>query len=303
MLSAVIDAAAGNDDAAGVGARGRRYRRIDGHHDALQLRPGRETGLRQPGAPPQAVQPLLDNLAFQLLLRNQRAAVAALHLSHERRRQLGGVVGGTRAAEHGCLVIPDGLQKLAGARRGGHHHLRPGSEPQRELQDVPGPLRPAPLGELVAPGGIELRSAQALRVISGKHLRNGTVGPDELVSRDIELRPLARRMHAEQAGHAFHHHAAHLGDGLADQRDAAARGRRQGRVTLHLRADPFGAGTRLARTAAAQHQPGAPGALRAGRERWELVVARPHQPIELEPCAVLRAKPGGCTDALISERG
>ena len=90
---------------------------------------------------PQAGHALLDDLALELLAAERGVAVAALHLGQERRRQVGGVVGGARAAGDGGGVVHDALQQRDGARRGGDHALRRVAEPQRELQHVPGVAR------------------------------------------------------------------------------------------------------------------------------------------------------------------
>ena len=179
-----------------------------------------EAALLEVAALPQAGHALFDDLAFQLLLADERVAVAALHLGQERRRQEAGVVGGARAGGGGGVVFQHLLQQRDGARRGGDHALRPLAEPQRKLQRVPGVVGLAPLAELVAPGGIELRSAQAVGIVGGEHLGDGAVGPDELVLGDLELGALVGRIDREQARHALDHDAAHLGDGVADERDA-----------------------------------------------------------------------------------
>ena len=63
----------------------------------------------------------------------------------------------------------------------------------------------------------------------------------------------------EQARHALDHDAAHLADGLADQRDAVRAAVGEVLGGERLRAHPFGAGARLAGAAAAEHEPGVPG--------------------------------------------
>ena len=151
------------------------------------------------------------------------------------------------------------LQQRDGARRGGDDALRPAAEAQGELQRVPGVVGPAPLAELVAPGGVELRPAQAVGIVGGEHLGDGAVGPDELVPGDLELGALVGRIDRQQARHALDHDAAHLGDGVADEGDAARAAVGERRLAERLGAHPFGAGAGLAGAAAAEHEPRVPG--------------------------------------------
>jgi hypothetical protein len=61
-----------------------------------------------------------------------------------------------------------------------------------------------------------------------------------------------------QARHAFDHHFAHVVFGFSDQSDASSLlGSKRGAAHC-LRAHPLGTSTGLARTAAADHQPGQP---------------------------------------------
>ena len=117
------------------------------------------------------------------------------------------------------------------------------AEAQRELQHVPGVLRVPPFGELVAPGGVELRAAQAVGILGREHLRDGAVRPNRLhLPRRLELRPLARRVDREQPETPSIMTLRTSRDGLADERDPAAVGEGSG-------THPFGAGARLARAA------------------------------------------------------
>ena len=168
------------------------------------------------------------------------------------------------------------------ARRGGDDGLWRGAEAQAELQHVPGVGGTAPLGELVAPRGIELRPAQAVRIVGGKHLRDGSVGPRDLVAGDVVVRQLARRMHGEQAGDAFHHDAAHLSDRQTNERQTARRFAGDILVAERLGPHPFGAGASLARAAAAEKQPRVPRRAGGGAERRHLIVACPRQPFEMK---------------------
>jgi hypothetical protein len=64
---------------------------------------------------------------------------------------------------------------------------------------------------------------QAVRILGREHLRDRPVRPHELQLRDLEHRPLLRRMNGKQPRHALDHHAAHLAQRLADERDARRR--------------------------------------------------------------------------------
>src|SRR5581483_5211030 len=118
-IAAAVDAEAGDDDAAAVGAGVGGDRRIDGDDDALEVRPGGEAGLVEPGALPQAGGAVGDDLAVELLAADRRVGVAALHLGEEGGRQIGRVVGGARAAGDGGGVVHDVSQQRDRPRRGG----------------------------------------------------------------------------------------------------------------------------------------------------------------------------------------
>ena len=143
-------------------------------------------------------------------------------------------------------------------RRGRDQLPRPLAEPQRELQHVEGGFAIAPLRDLVAPCGLELRPAQAFRIVGGEHLADRAVRPFQPLSRRDPFRALLQRRGPQQAGLAFHHHLARIVRGFADQRDAAMGAVRPWRDAMHHRPHPFRAGAGLAGAASAQHQPGGP---------------------------------------------
>ena len=147
-----------------------------------ELGPRQQPALVEIAALPQPGHAALDDLALELLPAQRRVAVAALHLGQEGRRQVVGVVGGARAAGGGGVVVHDALQERDRPRRGGDDDLRQRAQAQRELQRVPGDVGPAPLAQLVAPGGVELRPAQAVGIVGGEHLGDGAVGPDQPVA-------------------------------------------------------------------------------------------------------------------------
>src|SRR4029078_3153970 len=115
----------------------------------------------------------------------------------------------------------------------------------------------APLAKLVAPGGVELRPAQAVGVVSGEHLCNCAVAPDELIARYLEAWALGGVVDRQKPRHTFEHYAADLADRLTGQGDAVG--------ALHIvrgahrtRSYPFGAGACLARASPTEHEPSAP---------------------------------------------
>ena len=96
------------------------------------------------------------------------------------------------------------------------------AEPQAELQHVPGLPGVLPLGEFVAPGEVELRAAQAFRVLRGEDVGDRAVRPDEPAARDLEGRTAAAGDPAD-AGGAVDHDLAGVSQRLRDQRDAQRR--------------------------------------------------------------------------------
>ena len=186
------------------------------------------------------------------------------------------------------------FRRRIGRGRGGDHALRPAPESQRELQVVPGEIRAAPLGELVAPGGVELGASEAVGVVGAEQLGHGAVVPDELVLGDLQLGALVGRIDRHQAGDALDHDGAHLGDGVADEGDAARAAVGQRRLADHLGAHPFGAGPRLARAASAEQQPRVPAASPFRQDGGELVVAGGDGPLVVDDAAeLLRREMGG----------
>ena len=105
-VAAPVDAEAGDDDAAAVGAGGRGDRRIDGDDDARELGPGGEAAwssqwrFHRPVMRSSTISPSSSWRPIG------GVGVAALHLGQEGRRQVGGVVGGARAVGDGGLRRP-----------------------------------------------------------------------------------------------------------------------------------------------------------------------------------------------------
>ncbi len=195
-------------------------RRIDRHHDPRQRRSLRHPAGFDSRARPQRVAALLDDLAIQLLAAEQRAAVAADHRVEERHRQVPCIVPRRGARDRGRRIGNQPLEKRDRPRRGRDDLPRPLAKAQPELQHVEGGVGVAPLGEFVAPGGRELRAAQAFGIFGGKRLRHRAILPFQAAARGNPARPLERGMDGEQPGHALDHHLADVVLGLADQRDA-----------------------------------------------------------------------------------
>jgi hypothetical protein len=112
--------------------------------------------------------------------------------------------------------------------------------------------RVAPLGDLVGPGGAELRPAQAFGVFRGKSFRHRTVRPFDAPARRNPDRALAPVVRGKETGDAFDHHLAHVMLALADERDAADRPVGVFPIAEREPPHPFGAGARLASAAAAE---------------------------------------------------
>ncbi len=174
-------------------------------------------------------------------------------------------VGLRRRARHRAARVGDqALDQRDRPRRGGDELARPRAEPQAELQHVEGRFRVPPLGELVAPGGVELRPAQLFRVFGRERLRHRAVRPFQPPPRRDPDRPLGARRHPQQPRRALDHHLAHVVLAFADERDVPMPARRHKAACRARRAHPFGAEPRLAGAAPAQHQPGGPGAAVVG---------------------------------------
>ena len=189
-----------------------------------------------------------------------------------------------------CVLVVAGsfedlLEQEDRPRGGGDDALRPAAEPQCELQVVPGQIRTAPLGELVAPGGVELGATEAVGVVGAEQLGHGAVVPDQLVLGDLKLGPLVAGIDRHEAGDALNHDRAHLGDGVADERDAVRAAVGQRRLADRLGAHPFGAGPRLARAASPEDEPRVPAPAALGDHGGELVVAGGDRPFVVDDAA------------------
>ena len=249
-----------------------------------------DAGALQHVARPQRVLALVEDLAVELLTPQSRAGILRDDAFQKGRRKIGGVLARQRA-RHDARRMGDQLfQKRQRTRRRRDELTRPVAETQAKLQHVPCLPGVAPFGEFVAPGGVKLRPAQAFRIFRRKRLRHGARVPDDTLSRRLPARPLARRMHGEQAGDAFDHHVAHVGRRLADKRDAPERPRRKLRASERKRFHPFGAGAGLARAASAEDQPCAPRRAARGQVRRPLIAPRDEFPLVEKPRQFSRAQ-------------
>ena len=262
------------DDPASIGAAPPARRRIDRHHDAGELRRRAEAEPLDHLAAPQRIGAIVDQFAVDLLPPEPRAAIAADDTLQESRREIAEIGRRAGARDHRALGLHQPLHERRRARRRGDQLSRQRAEPEPELQHVPARLLMAPFAELVRPGRLELRAAQAFRILGRKAQRHRAVRPFEPPARGLPLRPLAGGVHREEARDALDHHVADIGQRLADQRDAPDRPRGIARPPERQAADPFRPGARLAGAAPADHQPGEPV---AGRR--QLVVARPEIPV------------------------
>ncbi|KIU01427.1 hypothetical protein QU38_01690, partial [Staphylococcus aureus] len=143
-------------------------------------------------------------------------------------------------ADAGARIGEQPPQDRDRPRRRGDERPRVRPEPQAELKHVPGGLGPAPPGELVAPGGPELRSAQAVGLLRREGLGESPVRPLDPAAGGRPVRAPAPAAQAEQPRGAFDHHVAHVGEGLAHQRDPADGRGREGRIAERQGAHPFG---------------------------------------------------------------
>ena len=143
------------------------------------------------------------------------------------------------------------------------------------------------LRELVRPGGLELRPAQANpgpRPRTHARRRRSAIRACAATATSRGRSP--RRVDREEPGRALDHHVAHVGEGLADERDAAdaARVAMPGSPSARP-VHPFGAGARLAGAAPAEHEPGRPVVARALGRQLMIVQRTDAPPHELEHVA------------------
>ena len=189
---------AGHHQPAGIGVATRRGRRVDGHADAGQRR--RLPGARglQHVAGPERIGTLGDHLAIQFLPAKPRPAIGAGHGGEEGRGQIKGIVACPCPADSRVRIGQQGAQQRGWPGRGGGQAARLAAKPQPELQHVPSFAGITPLADLVAPGRLELGSAQALRIFGRKHLRDRAVGPGQPAVRGLPLRAVGLAVHTEQ---------------------------------------------------------------------------------------------------------
>ena len=131
-------------------------------------------------------------------------------------------------------------------------------QPQGKLQHVKGLVGMFPFGELIAPGEMKLRPAQAFRVFRREDLCDRPVRPDQPAPRNLDHRP---HLPCDpcQTGGPVDHHLARIAQRFRHQRNAQIRAL-AGRQNPGLH--PFGPGPRLARSAPAEDQPVAPVSVR-----------------------------------------
>ena len=235
--------------------------------------------LVEPALAPQSAAAILDDLAVDFLTTERSATVAFNDAGEEGWREIGRVVGGLGASGDGGFVGDQFLEKRQRTRCRGDDRARMAAETECELEHVPRILGASPFGELIAPGGVELRPAQVVGIVGGEHLGDGSVRPLDLVARDVVVRTLARGVDREQAGNALDHDAADLCDGEADEGDAAGGFVAIGIVAEGASADPFSTGAGLARATSAENEPSLPGLATVGEVRNELIVAGPERPV------------------------
>ncbi len=183
-----------NDDAAGVRIGVGRDGWVERDDDAAELGRFGDARVIDPGAAPERAKRFLDEFALELLASEQATAKAAFNRLNKRRRKICCVVTRLGPRDNGCGIGKKRFEGFGIARRGGDDGLRLGAETERELEIVPGGLRAAPFAEFVAPGGVELGTAQAVGIVGGKELCDGAIAPFELVSRNIEVRPICWSM-------------------------------------------------------------------------------------------------------------
>lgn len=273
------------DDAARIRGAARARRRIDRHHDALQLSSNCiRHRLLQHGARPQRILAVLDQFAAEFLPAQPRACITPLDRLDETRRKICPVLMSTELRQHDGRIGQKPLHQRRRTRRGGDELARPVSQPKAELKHVVGRLGILPLGQLIAPRSGKLRSAQAFGIFGGKYLRHCPARPQKPSPRRLVAGPVVAR-DAGYSRSAIDHHLAHVAQRLAHQSDQSMPVARAGerRQSPRQRDHPFGPEPGLARAASAHHQP----ADRVAPD-LKLVGARPHQPFTRRLLCFLR---------------
>ena len=229
--------------------------RVNRHHHADKLRRCLHPSLFDQLAAEQRIRIILDQFAIEFLAPESGAGIADLHILPETRRQMGAVVGGSRPGHRRRQIGNQFLQRQCRPRRRGDDGARILTQAQCKGQHVPHVARLFPLGQLIAPRGVELRSAQALGFIGRKHLGDRSIRPSQQPFRRFVFRPLVMHVNAEQSGLAFDHHQPHFIEGWADDGDAFGTGAKFGPQSQRPGTHPFGSGAGLSSTAPAKDQP------------------------------------------------
>ena len=249
-----------------VGAGGR----IDRHDHPVQLgRPASPRLFQIRDAEQGAL--ALHHLSLQLLSRQPRPAVKVGQMIDIARRQVLGVVRRRRPVRHRPRLGHQPAQGRNGPGRGRHRQPGIGPQPQAEPQVRQHRLGLAPGAELIGPGGVELGSAQTVRVLGGKGVGGRAVGPHQPSPSGLPAGPVARLGQSLDARLPLDHHLAHVVQGRTDQGDDRAGP--EPRRHIH----PHRPGEGLSRPAPAQQQPGPPGLIQ-GRALVRMQPRRPHHP-------------------------
>ncbi len=108
---------------------------------------------------------LLDDLAVDLLASEPRPGISSDHFVEKRRRQICGIGLRRCARDRRAWVSEEPFDQGDWTRCRGDELARPPPQPEAELQHVKSIIDVPPLGQLVAPGGVELRSTQLFGVL------------------------------------------------------------------------------------------------------------------------------------------
>ncbi|MCY1171558.1 hypothetical protein D9M73_116720 [compost metagenome] len=255
--------------APGLGPGGR----IDRDHNAHQCRGRLHPRRVELRGGPQGPLDIGEHFARNLLPPQPRPAIGLLDRGQKS-------VGQKRILVRAPAGLPtpvqrhDPAQQWGRARRRRHHHLRGVAHPHSQHQIVPGRVTLAPFGEFVAPGGGMFGPAQFLGRARRKDRRARLGGELHFGAARAIADRFARPRHRDQPAFPLDHHAPHILDRRANQRDPRARHR--ARDLAH----PFGTRPRLAETAPGADQPHPP---RAGGRLLPLLRPALPAPIEFGP--------------------
>ena len=171
--------------------RPRRGRRIDRHHDRGRAPAPSRRARSISAARQQRVGPVLDDLGVELLAAEPRAAIAADDRARGKPARDWRALAAVAARRHRASADRPAALFISGIGRGVVVTTCRGASPSRKPNCSMSQafVGVAPFGQLVAPGGAELRAAQALRIFGREHCATAPFGQVTCRARRLVERP------------------------------------------------------------------------------------------------------------------